>query len=76
MTTYSNRGQNSGISAYEINNDSIIVQFSTGSEYLYTYASAGVANIEKMKDPVELEKAWQRPLQEFRQESQDFYLYK
>lgn len=33
-------------------------------------------NIEKMKDPVELEKAWQRPLQEFRQESQDFYLYK
>ncbi len=33
-------------------------------------------NIEKMNDPVELEKAWQRPLQEFRQESQDFYLYK
>ncbi len=33
-------------------------------------------HIEKMKDPVELEKAWQRPLQEFRQESQDFYLYK
>lgn len=50
MTTYSNRGQDSGISAYEINNDCIIVQFSTGSEYLYTYASAGVANIEKMKE--------------------------
>ncbi|MDX9963160.1 DUF1343 domain-containing protein [Desulfobacter postgatei] len=33
-------------------------------------------NIEKMNDPVELEKAWQRPLQEFRQESQDFYIYK
>ena len=33
-------------------------------------------NIEKMNDPVELEKAWQRPLQEFRQESQEFYLYK
>ncbi len=50
MTRYGNQGGDSGISAYEIQDDSIIVQFSTGAKYLYTYASAGVSNIEKMKE--------------------------
>ena len=49
MTRYSNKGGDSGISAYEILDDGIIVQFSTGSTYLYTYASAGSVKIEKMK---------------------------
>jgi hypothetical protein len=49
MTKYSNSGQDSGISAYEIQGDGIIVQFSSGVKYLYTYMSAGVLNIEEMK---------------------------
>ena len=32
-------------------------------------------NLEKMNDPIELEKAWQAPLQQFKQESQPFYIY-
>lgn len=49
MERYKNFGGNSGVSAYEIGNDSITVQFSTGSVYLYTSESAGRDNIEKMK---------------------------
>ncbi len=49
MTTYKNVGGNSGIAAYEVENDSITVQFSDGSIYLYTAQSAGSANIEEMK---------------------------
>lgn len=49
MTKYSNKGQDSGISMYEIRDDGIAVQFSTGAIYLYTNASAGVTNIEEMK---------------------------
>ncbi len=49
MTNYSNKGANSGISAYKINNDGIIIQFSTGAKYLYTNSSAGTSNIEEMK---------------------------
>ena len=49
MKIYKNLGGNSGVSAYEIGDGSITVQFSTGAVYLYTYRSAGSANIEKMK---------------------------
>lgn len=49
MKKYSNNGGDSGVSAYEIKNDGIIVQFSTGAKYLYTYTSAGTSNIEEMK---------------------------
>ena len=49
MTPYRNLGGNSGIEAYEIGPDFIRVQFSGGSIYLYTYASAGSQNIEHMK---------------------------
>ncbi len=42
-------GGDSGVSAYEIGDDSITVQFSTGAVYLYTNRSAGSANIAKMK---------------------------
>jgi hypothetical protein len=49
MTTYKDINGDSGISKYEIDNDKIIVEFKGGSQYLYTYASAGQTHIEKMK---------------------------
>lgn len=49
MKSYANVGGDSGITNYEIGQDFIRVQFSDDSIYLYTYASAGSANIEYMK---------------------------
>lgn len=49
MEIYKNLGGDSSVVAYEIGADSITVQFSDGSIYLYTYRSAGVGNIEEMK---------------------------
>ena len=49
MERYRNRGGDSGIVTYEIGPDSITVKFSDRSVYLYTYQSAGRANIERMK---------------------------
>ncbi len=49
MEHYRNRGGDSGVVAYEIGSDSITVMFSDESIYLYTYQSAGRANIEHMK---------------------------
>lgn len=49
MERYRNRGGDSGIVAYEIGPDFITVKFSDRSVYLYTYRSAGRANIERMK---------------------------
>ncbi len=49
MERYANLGGDSGVVGYEIGNDFIRVQFSDGSIYLYTYASAGANNIEQMK---------------------------
>lgn len=49
MERYANLGGDSGVVGYEIGNDFIRVQFSDGSIYVYTYASAGASNIEQMK---------------------------
>ena len=49
MEQYKNLGRDSGVSAYEISDDSITGQFSDGAVYLYTYRSAASAKIEKMK---------------------------
>lgn len=49
MERYKNVGGDSGVTGYEIDSDYIRVQFSDGSVYLYTYASAGSQNIEQMK---------------------------
>jgi len=46
---YKNLGGDSGVAAYENGPDFIRVQFSDGSVYLYTYASADAQNIEHMK---------------------------
>ena len=49
MARYGNLGGDSAVVAYEIEIDSIIVQFNTGATYLYNYVSAGAVNIEQMK---------------------------
>lgn len=49
MKPYQNLGGDSGVVAYETGADWIEVQFKDGSEYRYTYASAGASNIEHMK---------------------------
>ncbi len=49
MERYKDLDGDSGVSAYEIGNDSIKVQFKDGAIYLYNYGSAGREKIEKMK---------------------------
>lgn len=45
----SKSGKKSGVVAYETGLDFIVVQFSHGDVYSYTYQSAGKATVEKMK---------------------------
>jgi hypothetical protein len=49
LQRYANLSGNSGVVAYRTAADSITVKFVDGDEYLYTYASAGRANVETMK---------------------------
>jgi|GEM_PF-121704 len=51
METYKNLGGNSGVVAYLIGDDSIVVRFASGQHtfYRYTYASAGSEAVERMK---------------------------
>lgn len=49
MQQYQNSNGNSGILSYEIDLESITVQFKDGWFYLYTYSSAGASAIETMK---------------------------
>lgn len=49
MERYKNLGGDSGVVAYEIDSDSITVQFGDGSMYLYNYQSSGRENVEQMK---------------------------
>lgn len=49
MEKYKNVGNDSNVTAYEIGNDQITVQFIDGSIYLYNYSRTGELNIEKMK---------------------------
>lgn len=46
---YQNRGRNSGVTAYEIGDDYIKVEFAEGPLYLYTYNIPGVRKVEQMK---------------------------
>ncbi len=50
MTRYLNIGGRSGVKAYEILENGIIIRFSDGSEYLYTNSSAGALRITEMKN--------------------------
>lgn len=49
MENYRNIEGNSAVRAYENGPDYITVEFSDGSTYRYTYASAGQENVERMK---------------------------
>lgn len=49
MVKYNDINGDSGVSNYEIAGDRIIVEFKSGSQYLYTYLSAGDIHIENMK---------------------------
>jgi hypothetical protein len=53
MKPYKNLSGISGVSHYEIGSDFIKVKFLDKKSYLYTYASAGVKNIEHMKQLAE-----------------------
>lgn len=51
MQRYADNDGDSGIVAYEIRPDAIVVEFAKGRYrfYEYSYASAGQANVEQMK---------------------------
>ena len=49
MQKYKNIGGNSNITSYEIGDNYIKVQFSGNAIYLYTINSAGIYNINQMK---------------------------
>ncbi|MCK9183133.1 MAG: hypothetical protein M0P13_09695 [Fibrobacteraceae bacterium] len=49
MQRYKNLNGDSNISSFELGNDSITIQFKEGSIYVYTYESAGMSNVETMK---------------------------
>jgi hypothetical protein len=46
---YANIGGNSGVVAYALHRDSIVVRFQDGSTYEYTLQSAGAARLDTMK---------------------------
>lgn len=46
---YCNLRGNSGIREYTVDSDYIVVVFSTGAQYRYSYASAGKEHVENMK---------------------------
>lgn len=50
MIKYQNYGGNSNVLAFKIGGDYIDVQFADYSIYRYTYRSAGVSNVEAMKE--------------------------
>ncbi|WP_413519714.1 hypothetical protein [Psychrobacter glacincola] len=48
MEKYRDIGGNSGISAYEVGDDFIIVRFKKGGMYLYNYSITGSSHVNKM----------------------------
>lgn len=49
MERYKDLNGDSGIYAFEIGADYIVVEFKGGGTYLYTYRATGTDNIEQMK---------------------------
>lgn len=49
MQIYKDLGGNSSILAYEIRPNSIWIKFKDGSNYLYTYESAGAVKVRMMQ---------------------------
>jgi len=50
MEQYRNKEGHSGVTAYKIEPEGILVEFNHDAAYRYTYASAGKKTIEKMKN--------------------------
>lgn len=50
MHRYKNLSQDSGVTSYKINNDSIIVEFTDGAQYVYSYDIPGKSKVEQMKE--------------------------
>ncbi len=49
MERYKNKRGDSGVSGYNIHQDSISVEFTSGKIYTYSYGKAGAGNVEQMK---------------------------
>jgi hypothetical protein len=49
MQIYKDLGGNSSILAYEIRSNSIWIKFKDGSNYLFTYESAGMVKVRMMQ---------------------------
>jgi len=49
VTRYRNLGGDSGVIAYEIEAESITVEFMDSSIYLYNYTATGQQNVDRMK---------------------------
>jgi hypothetical protein len=49
MIKYLNRSGNSGVDSYEIVPEGIIVKFSNGTKYLYSFIKPGKREVEKLK---------------------------
>jgi hypothetical protein len=49
MERYRNIGSDSGVVAYEVGADFIVVEFRDGGTYRYDYASTGRDEVEQMK---------------------------
>lgn len=49
MEPYANRGGDSGVIAYECNDDSIVVEFEGGASYLYDCTAPGRTHVEEME---------------------------
>lgn len=49
MALYRNLNGDSGVHAYELGNNNIVVQFNDGSAYLYNYSVPGSSAVEHMK---------------------------
>lgn len=54
MNRYHNLSGNSGVSAYQIENDAIIVEFTDGGVYEYNATAPGIHHIGRMKEFAEL----------------------
>ena len=49
MTPYENSNGSSGIVAYEIQREAVVVEFRHGGKYLYDYDTTGRELVEEMK---------------------------
>jgi len=49
MERYKNRSSDSGVVAYDVGPDFIVVEFRDGGTYRYDYASTGKTEVEQMK---------------------------